>query len=296
MARQGRPGEHPDMTTVLVTGARGNTGREVAAQLAAHADVNVRGGTTDPDALSAEGVTPVHFDWSDPSGWEAALDGVDALYLARPDVEAAPQNVQELTRAAAHAETIVLLSEMGAEDMAPETWVRRVEDAFLAAREDGWTIVRPTWFAQVLTDERFFLGTIRDQHVFSMPSAGAGISFIDTRDIAAVAVAALLDTSHWGRTYTLSGPEALTLEEVAERISDAVSAQVSYLQTEIPEAIAELRDSGGEAWLVEVVTDLYARVEAGRFGAVTDVVEHVTGAAPRTLDAFIAEHAARWQR
>lgn len=283
------------MTTVLVTGARGNTGREVAALLAARSGVVVRGGTTNPEALSAEGVQPVRFDWNDLARSAAALDGVDAVYAARPDIEDAPEKVAALARAAAHANTIVLLSEMGAEDMAPQSWVRRVEDAFLEAREGTWAILRPTWFAQVLSDHRYFRTTIQDEGRFSMPSAGAPISFVDTRDIAAVAVEALLDARHANRAFTLSGPEAVSLERVAAQLAAAAGKDVRYEQATVQDAVGELVASGADTWLVDVITDLYERVEAGRFGVVTSSVQHVTGTPARSLAAFVAEHAALWR-
>lgn len=300
-SQQRRPQPEPSlgaMTTVLVTGARGNTGREVATQLGARPDVQVRGGSTDPETLAAAlpsaALTPVRFDWAAPETWAPALDGVDAVYAARPDVEDSPELIGALIEAAEQVETIVLISEMAAETMAAASWVRRVEEAFAPRLERG-TVLRPTWFTQVLTDERFFLGSIRDERSFAMPSAGAAISFIDTRDIAAVAVEALLDRSHQGQIYTLSGPEALTLDEVARTISEVTPEPVAYQQTEVDAAIAELASGGAEPWLIEVVDDLYRRVEAGAFGALDGTVERLTGKPPRSLAAFVAEHAEQWR-
>jgi uncharacterized protein YbjT (DUF2867 family) len=95
------------MTTVLVTGARGNTGREVAALLAARDGVSVRGGGRDPDVVRLNGVTAVRFDWAEPDTWAGALEDVEAVYLARPDIEDAPDRVEAFLAAAAHVDTIV---------------------------------------------------------------------------------------------------------------------------------------------------------------------------------------------
>jgi uncharacterized protein YbjT (DUF2867 family) len=283
------------MTTVLVTGARGATGREVAAQLTARAGVSVLGGSSDPSTVAADGVMPVRLDWGDPSSWPMAVDGVDAIYLARPDIEDAPARVRAFLAAAPRVDNVVLLSELGAERVPPETWVSRVEQAFLAVAP-AWTILRPSWFAHVLADERFFLDSIREQRRITLPSAGAGISFVDTRDIAAVAVEALLDPRHVGEAYAVTGPAAVTLEEVAERLGAVVGATVRYADQPVSEAISKLRDAGGEPWLLGVLGDLYERVCSREFATVTDVVERVSGVAPRTLDAFVEEHAAHWRR
>jgi uncharacterized protein YbjT (DUF2867 family) len=281
------------MTTVLVTGARGNTGREVAALLAARDGVSVRGGGRDPDVVRLNGVTAVRFDWAEPDTWAGALEDVEAVYLARPDIEDAPDRVEAFLAAAAHVDTIVLISEMGAEVMPADSWVRRVEQAF-AARAATGTILRPTWFAQVLIDERFYRDAIRDQRELELPSAGAGISFVDTRDIAAVAVEALLDRRHVGESYTLSGPQALSLGHVADRIGAATGEPVRYVDPPVSKAIGDM--GAAEPWLVAVLTDLYERIGTGGFGRVTDAVESVSGATPRSLEGFIDEHATVWRR
>lgn len=278
------------MTSVLITGVRGKTGREVARLLAGRPDVAVRGGASDPSTVDQQGVEPVAFDWSVPEAWPAATEGIDALYLMRPDIEEAPERVAGLVGVTPPATRIVLLSEMGGDDEGTADWMRQVEAAVVAG-ERPWTILRPTWFQQVFTDGRYYLGTIRDEGRFTLPSAGAGVSFVDTRDIAAVAVEALLGDGHAGRAYTLSGPEAITLDRVADLLSRAAGYEVRHVD-DPPERVVD----GEPSWWAELLLNVYRRLMAGGFATVTDDVERVTGRPPRSFEAFVDEHAKAWAR
>jgi uncharacterized protein YbjT (DUF2867 family) len=275
--------------TVLVTGVRGKTGREVAAQLARRHGVTVRGGSSSPDRIGSSGVRPVKFDWAQPDSWADAVDDVDAIYMMRPDIEDAPARVAQLVAAAPRAARVVLLSEMGAEHLAPAAWVSAVERAVITGGRP-WTILRPSWFQQVLTDERFYGLDIVDRGVLAIPSGGAALSWVDARDIAAVAVEALTAPRHDGATYTISGPAALGVAEVAQLLSAALRRPVRALDPRPADAVA-----GFSPWLAEVVGDVYERTRAGAFGEVTDDVARVTGRPARSIAAFIAEHAAAWR-
>ncbi|MFI6506326.1 NAD(P)H-binding protein [Streptosporangium sp. NPDC050855] len=271
--------------TVLVTGARGKTGREVVAQLAERDDTVVRGGSS----RNSQEPTTVPFDWRDRSTWPKAVDGVDAIHLGRPDVQDSAELVTRLI-AAAPAAHIVLVSEQGAERVAAGGWVRQVEDA-VTGNANRWTILRPSWFQQVLTDPRYFLDAIRHERVISLPTGGSPIAWVDTRDIAAVAVQAIADpATHHAKAYTVTGPEAVTTADIAANISAAIGVQVTATVPPLSAAVA-----GAAPWLAEVVGDMFGRVHDGTFARVSDTVEKVTGRAPRTIGEFIAEHADQWR-
>jgi uncharacterized protein YbjT (DUF2867 family) len=275
--------------TVLITGARGKTGLAVAEQLAGRRGLTVRGGSSDPDRVDAAGLLPVAFDWARPETWADALDDVDAIYLMRPEIEDAPERVAQLLAAAPRGARIVLLSEMGAQHRPPGSWFFEVERSVTAA-DRPWTILRPTWFQQVFADERSFLGDIADRGVLAMPTGGAAISWVDARDIAAVAVQALTAPGHEGAAYTISGPAALSVGEVAQLLSATLGRAVHALDRQPADAVAGL-----EPWLAAVLGDVYERGRAGAFGEVTDDFLRVTGRPPRSVAAFIAEHAAVWR-
>ncbi|MCA2218927.1 NAD(P)H-binding protein [Jidongwangia harbinensis] len=274
--------------TVLVTGARGKTGREVVRRLR-HADVVVRAGSSRPAGEPSPSVRPVRFDWSDPSTWPEAVDGVDAIYLMRPDRPDAPDLAARLVglRPTAH---VVLLSEQGAERMPAGHWARRVEDAVVAGAA-GWTLLRPSWFHQVLTDARFYRDSIRTDRVFGLPSGGAPIAWVDARDIAAVAVAALGDPGrHHARAYTLTGPAVLTVEEVAAELSAQLGQPVRADDPPVRQAI-----EGLDAWTADLYAEVFDRVRRGDFAETSPAVAEVTGTPPVPMRAFVAEHLGEWR-
>jgi len=113
------------MTRILITGVRGKTGAPLAELLADRADVEVLGGSSDPSTVTVAGVRPTALSWDDPSGWSAALEGVDAVYVVRPDRPDAPELIAALVaRTPAHAH-VVLLSGREAGPPAADGWALR---------------------------------------------------------------------------------------------------------------------------------------------------------------------------
>jgi uncharacterized protein YbjT (DUF2867 family) len=273
------------MTRVLVTGVRGKTGAPLAELLAARPGVEVLGGSSDPATVDVDGVRPTAFSWDDPSGWPEATDGVDAVYVVRPDRADAPELVGALldrTPARAH---VVLLSEQAADSVGPDGWAPWVERA---VRDSGrsWTFLRPSWFMQVFTDPRFYRDVLTGTGDLPFADGGAAVAWIDARDIAAVAERALLDDGHAGRVYELSGPEALSLPRTAELLSRGLGRPVVSREVPVEEAVA-----GTEGFERDLTVLTFERVRAGVFGVVTGTVAEVTGRPARSLEAFLADAA-----
>lgn len=274
-------------TAFFVTGARGKTGREVVAQLADRG-VPVRAGSSVPGDATGT-VQPVLFDWDEPATWPAAVAGADAMYVMRPDVEDSPARVAELVALKPDAH-VVLLSEQGAEALPETSWPREVERA-VTDQATSWTVLRPSWFHQVLTDPRYYLGSIQRDGVLPLSSGGGSIAFVDARDIAAVAVAALLDVDrNAGAAYELTGPEALTVQNVADLVADASGRRVVAVDPSLAEALAGL-----PPWLVDYLGDVLLRVRDGSFGRVTDDVQRVIGRPATSVAQFTREHADLWR-
>lgn len=271
------------MSRVLITGVRGKTGVPLARLLAARSDVEVLGGSSDPASVDLPGVRPTAFSWDEPAGWPAATDGLDAIYVVRPDREDAPALVADLLRVTAAPTRVVLLSEQDADSFAPGTWTLEVERA-VRESDRSWTILRPGWFAQVFTDDRYLRGDVAAGRL-PFPAGGAALAWIDTRDIAAVAERALLDDALTGTVHELSGPEALTLPETAAVLSKALARPVEHVEMSVEDAVAGV--DGFERW--EFVTT-YERVRAGVYATVTDGVERATGRPARSFRDFVAEH------
>ena len=269
------------MTRILITGVRGKTGAPLAELLAARSGVEVLGGSSDPSTVTIDDVRPTAFSWDDPTTWSAAVDGIDAVFVVRPDRPDAPELIADLVAVVPAEADVVLLSEFDADSFAPDSWPLRAERA---VRESGrsWTVLRPSWFMQVFTDPRYF----RDQLAageLPFSGGGAGVSWIDTRDIAAVAERALLEKGHSGQVYELSGPEALTLPHTAQHLAGALGRPVVHQELTIEEAVVGL-----EGFERQLFVTTLERLHAGVFARVTDTVEQVTGRPARPLQTFLA--------
>jgi uncharacterized protein YbjT (DUF2867 family) len=268
--------------TVLVTGARGKTGREVVARLRQRPGIVVREGSSRRGAETL-------FSWDDPATWTGAVQGVDAVYLVRPDVPEAPEHVAGLVdlNPGAH---VVLLSEQGADGLPAEHWARRVEDA-VSGLAAGWTLLRPSWFHQVLTDPRFYRDDIRVNRVLRLPSGGAAVAWVDARDVAAVAVAALLSpTEHDRQAYTITGPAALPVSAVADELSARLGILVRSDDPPPEQVVAGL-----DAWTTDILLDLFDRVRAGGFAEQSPDVRRITGQRPRSMSEFVAANLDHWR-
>jgi uncharacterized protein YbjT (DUF2867 family) len=270
------------MTRVLITGVRGKTGAPLAERLAGRRGVEVLGGSSDPSSVTIDGVRPTALSWDDPSGWPAATEGVDAVYVVRPDRADASELVAGLVAGTpAHAH-VVLLSGQEADASPPDSWALGTEHA---VRDSGraWTLLRPGWFMQVFADARFF----RDEVVAGLlpfSSGGASVAWIDTRDIAGVAEHVLLEPGHAGRIYKLSGPEAVTLPHTAQLLSYALGRTVAHVELTVQEAV-----TGLEGFERELSASTFERLHAGVYAEVTDTVERLTGRPARSLRTFLAD-------
>lgn len=264
--------------TILVLGATGKTGRRVASAL---------------DALNVANRpvsrrTDLRFDWSDPSTWAPVLDGVTAVYLVPmamnlDDAEVAafvPQAVEAGVR------RIVLLSARG---LSPEDGRETV------VRESGvdWTILRPTWFAHNFSEDYFLPQLLAGEVV--LPAGGDGAHpFIHAQDIADVAVAALTQDGHAGVAYELSGPEAVTFDEVAARIGDVSGRSIRVADVPRADYTAELVQAGFGAEYAEVLTMSLTAIRDGHDAALSDGVPSVLGHDGRSFDDYVKEAAGAW--
>src|SRR5262249_32776017 len=151
---------------------------------------------------------------------------------------------------ATEVERIVLLSEIGCENRDESTDERKVEKSVEAMPFD-WTILRPNWFMQNFAEPNFYLEDIRDRSVLNVPTGGQPLTFVDTREVAEVAAAALIGSRHARRAYTLTGPEALTFAEVGEKIGEVAGYEVRHADTPLAEYLSEEAAGGAPKSLIE---------------------------------------------
>ncbi|MEV6587614.1 NAD(P)H-binding protein [Streptomyces acidicola] len=260
-------------SATLVVGGRGKTGRRVVERLATLGHP-VRVG-------SRSGEPP--FVWEDAGTWQAALDGVDRVYVAHHDMTLpdAAQQIEAFSQAAVASgvRRLVLLSGRGGGT------TRAVESAVQVPGAD-WTVVRPGWFNQNFS-EGFLLEAVLAREI-ALPEFGAKQDFVDVDDIADVAVAALTDDRHIGRTYELSGPRLLSFADAAEELSTAGGREITYA----PLTVEQFRTSLLKGGMPEKVVDDFVRSLRDNSACVTHGVEEALGRKPKDFAAYARETAA----
>lgn len=272
--------------TILVLGATGKTGAHLTTALA-EAGVDHVAGARRPDEL---GGPAVRFDWDDPSSWDAALRGVDALYLVKPPVEPV-EPVHALLDRAHDVRHVVLLSEMGRAAKSADDPERAVE---LLVEGGPWqsTLLRPSWFVQNWGPGGGWGEEVRATGRIVLPGT-AGFSLVDARDVADVAAAALTSGAGLG-CVTVTGPESITLSDLADRITVASGREVEHVSPTLAESRAALVAAGLPTPRIEYLMDLETDAAAGVVAPVHDDVRAVLGRLPRTVDAYVDEHASYW--
>lgn len=283
------------MKTVLITGMRGKTGRQVAKALAQQKGVVVRGAGRNIAGLDGAGITAARFDWEDQRTWPQAIAGVSAIYLVKPKTADPAQTVALFLASAKYVERVVLLSEIDAGTRDEATDERKVEHV-VEALPMAWTILRPNWFMQNFSEPGFFLEALRDLGEITLPAGGQKVSFIDTRDIADVAAAALLEPGHIGKHYTLTGPEALSFAEVTQKIAHIAGHPIRHKDPPLDDYLKALAEKGTPQKTLDYYRRIYGCIEQGRAALVSPDVESITGHRPRGFSAFLEENRGSWRK
>lgn len=270
--------------TILITGATGNIGSEFTKQLSAQkvpVRVMARSSKGAEAVAALEGAEVVIGDFNDAKAIADALEGVDRAFLLTNSSEQAEAQQSTFVDIASNlgVKHIVKLSQWSASPDSPVGFLRYHAAVEQKIREAGmeYRFLRPNLFMQGLLA---FRETIIRQGQFFAAAGDAKISAVDVRDIAAVALAALTEEGHAGRTYDLSGPEALTHGEMAEKLSKALGRQIQYVDVP-PEAMMEaLLSIGLPRWQADGLIEDYAHYRRGEASAITSGVQDATGAPP----------------
>lgn len=281
------------MKTVLVTGATGNLGQEVVATLAARG-FTVRAASRRPFATTSPAVSWVPFDYLDPATHQAALEGVDGIFLIAPplDVDSPAKLCPVIDKAKEMGISRIVLNSALGVDAAPEAPLRKIE-LHLMASGINYTILRPNFFMENFTTG--FLAGMVQQGAIYLAAADGRTSFISAKDIAAVAAEAL-GGGHDGKEYNLSGPEALTHDEAAQLISQAAGRTVSYHGISEEDMIAGAIKNGLPESAAGFMAMLYTVVRNGWAAGITEDVRRVTGRPAVSFAVFAKQSAELRQR
>lgn len=280
---------------VLITGATGNVGLEVANTIA---DKGIRvfvGVRNVPKSASLfkNGVELREFDFEKPETYSLALQGIDKIFLVRPpaisDVkkhiipfleEARKQGVLQ----------VVFLSLLGAEKniVVPHY---KIEQHLISCGM-SYTFLRAGFFMQNLITTH--LNEIRLDNEIVVPAGQGKTSFIDVRDIAAVGALTLTEPGHENKAYDLTGKEALDYYQVADMLTDVLGRSITYRNPSLMSFYRRMRARGIEAAFVLVMLGIYTTTKLGMAQRITMDVQKLLGREPITMPNFIKDFKDCW--
>lgn len=276
------------MSTILVIGANGTVGSALVPLLTARGHRVVAATSRSP-----AGAHQVQVDLATGHGLSTAFTGIDAAFLMSPPGHTNQDVLLGRAIDAARAQgvgKVVLMTAMGA-NADPNGPMRKAE-LHLAASGMAFNIIRPNWFMQNF--HTFWLHGIVHHGAIQLPVGTAKGSFIDARDIAAVAGELLSSSRHDGQEFDLTGSEALDHHEVAKILTQVAGRTISY-QEITPEAMLQgLLGAGLPRPYAEFLIVILGYFKAGYAERTTDAVAQITGTAPRRFAAYAEDHRAAW--
>lgn len=276
---------------VLVTGATGQVGQAVTAW------VTQLGGEARRAVTRPAGPLDVRFDFREARTWAPAVAGCDALFLLRPpaiaDMATTLVPVARAARAAG-VRHVVFLSVLGAERM---SWVPHAAvEAELATWTDGWTVLRPGFFAQNVVSQ-YARDVVEDGRLY-VPAGDGRVAWVDTRDLGEAAARLCLATPPAsGRAIALTGGAAITFSESAAVLSRVLGRTIRYVPATVP----------GYAWhllvrrrlppmQVAIQVVLHVGLRHGDAAVVDPSLATLLGRPPRPFETFAQDHAAVFRR
>jgi uncharacterized protein YbjT (DUF2867 family) len=283
------------MRTILVIGATGAVGREVAGQLLA-ANMHVRALARNPDSANLPArVETIRGDLTIPASLGPALDNVDTVFLVWSAPVAAA--AAAIARIAKQVRRVVFLSAPYRTPHPlflqpnPSASLHAELERLIEASGLEWTFLQPGMFSANAL--RWWAAAIREGNTVRWPYGEAPTAPIHERDIAAVAVRALCDEGHSGKTYVLTGPESLTQRQQVGIIGDAIGRPLRFEEMAPGEARREL-----SARMSPAVADMLLnawRAAIGQPAFVTSTVLEIAGTPARTFREWVIDHAAAFQ-
>lgn len=280
---------------ILITGATGTIGSELAKQL------SLQGISFKALVRSPEKATMLHTikeaeivtgDLNDLSSYQESLHGVEKVFLLTNSTEQAQAQQISMIKAAVAAgvKHIVKLSQFAADLHSSVRFLRyhaAVEQEIINSGLD-YTFLRPNLFMQALLA---FKDLITSKGIFFATAGTAKVSLVDIRDIAAVAVKALTEDGHEGKTYDLTGPQAISHEEIAGYLTAATGKNIQYINITSAEMQESLISFGLPEWQADGLIEDYEHYARGEAAIISQSIEQVTGKPARSFEAFAEDNA-----
>ncbi|MFL6474991.1 MAG: SDR family oxidoreductase [Nitrososphaera sp.] len=294
--------------TILVTGATGTVGSEVVKQLASsssyssgqsiiRAAVHSKNKVDKFSQYGSEIFEIVNMDYNKPETIAAALDKVGKLFLLTlPSLNMTDISSKVVREAKKNGvQRIVKLSVFGA-DAEPGIIIGRLhrqEEKIIEESGITYTFLRSSAFMQNFVN--YYGYTIKTQNAIYLPAGEGKVSFVDARDVAAVAAKLLTENNgrsrHDKKAYVVTGSEALSYSQVAEIISKEIGRKISYIDTSEEDARKSMKSMGREDWLIDAILEEFYNTRAGNRSETTNIVEQIIGRKPTSFAQFVRDYA-----
>ena len=277
---------------VVIIGATSRVGAEIA-QFVDRQNHQVVLATREPDSLQEKSGSAVLFDFARTETYELALKGADSLFLMRPpgvsDIDRRLKQVVDVA-IAANVQQIVFLSVLGAEKN-PLLPHRATED-YIKSKRVAYTFLRASFFMQNFSSVH--QAEIKQDHEIFVPAGKGKTSFVDTRDVAAVAAKALTEPGHEHKAYALTGQSALDYYQVADIFSEVLGQPVTYANPSLLRFVAKQLKDGVPLVLTLVMSGLYTTAKIGLAGGLSNDLANVLERAPISLRRFVEDYKSCW--
>ena len=165
--------------------------------------------------------------------------------------------------------------------------------AYLRDEVPEWTVLRPTWFMQNFSEQQHLETICKEDAIYSATGQGR-VGFIDAADIAKTAVSALLAETSWNRDFILTGPETLSYEDIADKISNAIGRKIKHINLTTSQLAERYIRGGLNAAYARILAEMDARISKGSEDRLSDGVFDLTGQSPTSASEFISAHKNAW--
>ena len=286
--------------SILVIGGTGTVGSDVVRQLTARGeDVRVLVRSEAKAKTLPTGARAVTGDLNDPSSLRKAMQGIDKVFLLTPISETEAREginaVEAATAAGVHH--IVYMSVHEVEKVPEAPHFQSKIDIQAAIEKSGipYTYIMPNNFYQ---NDAWFKQALLDYGVYPQPFGEAGLSRVDTRDIAEAVVNALTQRGHEGKRYPLVGPDALTAQDTATIWGRALGKDIRYGGDDL-DAWSVQAKQGLPGWMVDDFRIMYAYFQRSGLRATPDDLAKtraILGHEPRRFEDFARESVKAWKQ
>ncbi len=282
-------------------------GHEVVKQLSSTTrDVSIKAGGRSIEnvkkVINFDRTEPIQIDYYKPETLREALKNVDRVFIVTPfqsDMVELSSNLLKAIKDTRKIKHIVKLSVLRGEDpdhgIIANTLHRRAEK-MIELSGIPYTFLCPTFFMQSFAT--FFPQKIKEQGTFYLPAGDSKVSFVDVRDIAAIAVEALTnnnDGRHNGKAYNITGPEAISFGQAARILSEQVGKKISYVSISEDDARKGMKEIGWNEWRINFLIELYNIIKQGYLEEISTPVEEVTGKRAFSFSQFAKDYADAFQ-